>query len=47
MHDRLRLTQGKMSEEVQFELLAAWYARSTNESRTLDFFDAIPNIHFP
>jgi hypothetical protein len=46
MHDRLRLTQAKMPDEVQLELLAPWYAQSTNESRTLDFFDAIPKYPF-
>jgi hypothetical protein len=42
MHDRLRLNQGEMPEEVQLELLAPWYTQNTSESRTLDFFDAIP-----
>jgi hypothetical protein len=38
---------GNMPEEVQLELLAPWYARETNESRTLDLFDAIPKYPFP
>jgi hypothetical protein len=42
MHDRLRLTQAKMSDEAQLELLAPWYTQNTSESHTLDFFDAIP-----
>jgi hypothetical protein len=46
MHDRLRLTQGEMPEEVQLELLAPWYTQNTSESRTLDFFDAIPKYPF-
>ena len=36
-----------MPEEIQLELLAPWYAQSTTESRTLDFFDAIPKYPFP
>jgi hypothetical protein len=27
MHDRLRLTQAKMPDEVQLELLAPWYTQ--------------------
>jgi hypothetical protein len=46
MHDRLRLTQAKMSDEEQLELLAPWYTQNTRESRTLDFFDAIPKYPF-
>jgi hypothetical protein len=46
MHDRLRLTRGEMPEEVQLELLAPWYTQNTSESRTLDFFDAIPKYPF-
>ena len=46
MHDRLRLTQAKMSDEEQLELLAPWYTQNTSESRTLDFFDAIPKYPF-
>jgi hypothetical protein len=46
MHDRLRLTQAKMPDEVQLELLAPWYTQNTSESRTLDFFDAIPKYPF-
>ena len=46
MHDRLRLTQAKMSDEEQLELLAPWYTQDTSESRTLDFFDAIPKYPF-
>src|SRR6266481_3395458 len=46
MHDRLRLNQGEMPEEVQLELLAPWYTQNTSESRTLDFFDAIPKYPF-
>jgi hypothetical protein len=46
MHDRLRLTQAKMSDEAQLELLAPWYTQNTSESRTLDFFDAIPKYPF-
>ena len=44
MHDRLRLTQAKMPDEVQLELLAPWYTQNTSESRTLDFFDADPEV---
>jgi hypothetical protein len=33
-------------EEIQLELLAPWYARSPDESRTLDFFDAIPKYPY-
>jgi hypothetical protein len=47
MHRPLRVHQLEMSEEIQLELLAPWYAQSTNESRTLDFFDAIPKYPFP
>jgi hypothetical protein len=47
MHRLVRLNHLEMSEEVQLELLAPWYAQSTNESRTLDFFDAIPKYPFP
>ena len=36
-----------MPEEIRLELLAPWYAQSTTESRTLDFFDAIPKYPFP
>src|SRR5260370_21280336 len=36
-----------MPEEIQLELLAPWYAQSTTDSRTLDFFDAIPMYPFP
>jgi hypothetical protein len=46
MHDRLRLTQAKMPDEVQLELLAPWYTLNTSESRSLDFFDAIPKYPF-
>ena len=46
MHDRLRLTQAEMSDEAQLELLAPWYTQNTSESRTLDFFDAIPKYPF-
>ena len=46
MHDRLRLTQAKMPDEDQLELLAPWYTQNTSESRTLDFFDAIPKYPF-
>jgi hypothetical protein len=46
MHDRLRLTQGEMPDEVQLELLAPWYTQNTSESRTLDFFDAIPKYPY-
>ena len=46
MHDRLRLTQAKMPDEEQLELLAPWYTQNTSESRTLDFFDAIPKYPF-
>jgi hypothetical protein len=46
MHDRIRLTQAKMPDEVQLELLAPWYTQNTSESRTLDFFDAIPKYPF-
>src|SRR5271166_5540261 len=46
MHDRLRLTQAKMSDEEQLELLLPWYTQNTSESRTLDFFDAIPKYPF-
>jgi DNA-binding transcriptional regulator YiaG len=46
MHDRIRLTQAKMPDEVQLELLAPWYTRHPSESRTLDFFDAIPKYPF-
>jgi hypothetical protein len=46
MHDRLRLTQAKMPDEIQLELLAPWYTQNTSESRTLDFFDAIPKYPF-
>ena len=46
MRDRLRLTQAKMPDEVQLELLAPWYTQNTSESRTLDFFDAIPKYPF-
>src|SRR5271165_3242605 len=46
MHDRLRLKQGEMPDEVQLELLAPWYTQNTSESRTLDFFDAIPKYPF-
>ena len=46
MHDRLRLTQAKMPDEAQLELLAPWYTQNTSESRTLDFFDAIPKYPF-
>jgi hypothetical protein len=34
-------------DEVQLELLEPWYARESNESRTLDLFDAIPKYPFP
>ena len=44
MHDRLRLTQAKMPDEVQLELLAPWYTQNTSESRTLDLFDAMPEV---
>src|SRR6516165_3653378 len=44
MHDRLRLTQAKMPDEVKLELLAPWYTQNTSESRTLGFFDAIPKF---
>jgi hypothetical protein len=37
----------KTPEDVQLELLAAWYARDASESRTLDLFDAIPKYPFP
>src|SRR5271165_727396 len=47
MHDRLRLTQAKMSDEEQLELLLPWYTQNTSESRTLDLFDAIPKYPFP
>src|SRR5271169_673475 len=46
MHDRLRLTQAKMSDEEQLALLLPWYTQNTRESRTLDFFDAIPKYPF-
>jgi hypothetical protein len=46
MHDRLRFTQVKMPDEVQLELLAPWYTQKSGESRTLDFFDAIPKYPF-
>jgi hypothetical protein len=46
MHDRLRFTQLQMPDEVQLELLAPWYTQNTSESRTLDFFDAIPKYPF-
>jgi hypothetical protein len=46
MHDRIRLTQAKMPDEVQLELLAPWYTQHPSESRTLDFFDAIPKYPF-
>jgi hypothetical protein len=46
MHDRLRLKQGEMPDEAQLELLAPWYTQNTSESRTLDFFDAIPKYPF-
>ena len=46
MHDRLRLTQAKMPDEEQLELLAPWYTQNPSESRTLDFFDAIPKYPF-
>jgi hypothetical protein len=46
MHDRLRLTQAKMPDEEQLELLAPWYTQHPSESRTLDFFDAIPKYPF-
>ena len=32
--------------EVQLELLAPWYTQKSGESRTLDFFDAIPKYPF-
>jgi len=35
-----------MPEELQLELLAPWYTQNTSESRTLDFFDAIPKYPF-
>ena len=35
-----------MPDEVQLELLAPWYTQNTSESRTLDFFDAIPKYPF-
>ena len=46
MHDRLRLTQAKMPDEEQLELLAPWYTQRPSESRTLDFFDAMPKYPF-
>ena len=46
MHDRLRLNQAKMPDEEQLELLAPWYTQHTSESRTLDFFDAMPKYPF-
>jgi hypothetical protein len=46
MHDTVRLTQAKMPDEVQLELLAPWYTQKSGESRTLDFFDAIPKYPF-
>ena len=46
MHDRLHLTQAKMPDDVQLELLAPWYTQHPSESRTLDFFDAIPKYPF-
>jgi hypothetical protein len=33
--------------DIQVESLGPWYARDTNESRTLDLFDAIPKYPFP
>ena len=46
MHDRLRLNQGEMPEEVQLELLAPWYTQRPSESRTLELFDAMPKYPF-
>jgi hypothetical protein len=46
MHDRLRLIHAKTPDEVQLELLAPWYTQKSGESRTLDFFDAIPKYPF-
>ena len=34
-------------EQMQLQLLAPWYAKGVDESRTLDFFDAIPKYPFP
>jgi hypothetical protein len=45
MHQLIRVKHLEMAE--QLELLAPWYSQSTNESRTLDFFDAIPKYPFP
>ena len=47
MHDQLRVTHQRIPDEVQLELLAPWYTQNTSESRTLDFFDAIPKYPFP
>src|SRR5260370_17300861 len=47
MHDRLRLTQAKMPDELQRELLAPWYSQNTSESRTLELFDAMPKYPYP
>ena len=47
MHDRLRLTQAKMPDELQLELLAPWYSQNTSESRTLELFDAMPKYPYP
>ena len=47
MRALLRLNHSDMSEEVQLELLAPWYTQRPSESRTLDFFDAIPKYPFP
>ena len=46
MHDRLRLTQAKMPDEEQLELLAPWYTQRPSESRTLELFDAMPKYPF-
>jgi hypothetical protein len=47
MPELLRLNHSDMSDEVQLELLAPWYTQRPSESRTLDFFDAIPKYPFP
>src|SRR6516165_4623392 len=47
MRGLLQLNNSDMSEEVQLELLAPWYTQRPSESRTLDFFDAIPKYPFP
>ena len=33
--------------KLQLELLAPWYTQNTSESRTLEFFDAMPKYPFP